>query len=624
MGRISSAASKALLFIAVIAVLHFFGPAAVASVPPANELKEDSRHSPAIDLLKKNDYDGTIRYEDKVIAENPGDLTAYFILTLAYLGKEDERMAAKQAEDVKKIDPAFAAEIYGTIGRYYSSKKRYHKSLVYLHESLKIRDDPAIMKQIASIYLGQGLLKNAREYYERLLDTSPDYLNLGRIELADGNFETAIEYARKAVKEDPRSGGAYLVLGTAYLLTGKTRQAEADFIMLRRLNPEFHLASYFLGMIKLVEQDYDEAIMHFAHLNATLPKLKDSYLNAAAAWHLKGALNKAKDAAVKAIEADPLDPVSHFALGNIYISMKDYDGADDEYHKAEELFPDFGMSAFKTGNYFKPGDRDDVPASLTLAIIFNKAGLYLDSVKAIHSTINSKSLDNPVSLMLMAKAQARLGNFKEAEELCLFLTKVHPELITPLAELGELYESRGETAKAIEFSKKAVLAARHPAGLSLRLADLYSKAGETGKAVAEYKRAILASPQSVYGYHKLAVALAESDDLAEALKYALKGISVNPEDAEMKDALGWVYFKLGKYEEAVGAYSGMTENGGRNPIFYYHLGLALQKLDDLDGARAAFEKALDISEEFPDAPEARRMLDKLSEAGRHPLRERRS
>lgn len=615
MGRISFAPSKALLFIVVLALLRFIEPAAAASVPPVNELKEDSRHSPAMDLLKKKDYDGAIRFENRAVAENPRDLTAYFVLTLAYLGKDNEKMAANQAGAVKKIDPAFASEIYGTIGRFYSSRKRYHKSLVYLLESLKIKEDPAVMRHIASIYLGQGLLKNARTYYERLLDTSPDYLNLSRIELAEGNFDLAIEYARKAVKEDPRAGGAYLVLGTAYLLTGKTRQSEANFTLLRKLSPEFHLTSYFLGMIKLVEKDYDEAVRHFTHLSAALPKLKESYLNTAAAWHLKGELGKAKDAALKAIAADPLDPVSHFALGNIHISRKEYDSADEEYRKAEELFPDFGMDGFRTEEYFKPDGKDGVPASLTLALLFNKAGLYLDSVKAIHSTINTKSLDNPVALMLMAKSQARLGNFREAEELYLFLTRVRPELITPLAELGELYESRGDTAKAIEFSRKAAVEARHPATLSLRLADLYGKAGEAGRAVAEYKRAILASPQSVYGYHKLARVLVDRDDLTEALKYALKGVSVNPEDAEMKDALGWVYYKLGKYGEALGAYSGITGNGARNPAFYYHLGLVLQKLDDLDGARDAFEKALDINEEFPDAPEAKRMLDKLSEVG---------
>ncbi len=600
-----------ILFLALFAMLRFDAAKATASIPPSEEFKEDPRHSAAIDLLKKNDYDTVIHLENKIINDDPGDLTAYFVLTLAYLGKDNEKMAIRQAESVKKIDPSFASEIYGTMGRYYTTKKRYHKSLVYLLESLKIKEDPEIMKHVASIYLAQGLLKNAKEYYEKLLDTSPDYISLSRIELAEGNFENAITYARKALMEDKGSSGAYLVLGTAYLLTGRTSLSEANFIILHRLSPEFTLSSYFLGIIKLVEKDYDQALQHFTQLSSSLPRLKEPYLNASVSWHLKGELDKAREAALKAVEADPLDPAAHFALGNIYISRKEYGKADAEYQKAGELFPDLSMPNFRTEDYFRR-DNKGVSASLTLALIFSKAGLYLESIKAIHSTIGSRSLDNPVSLMLMAKAQAKLGNLKEAEELYLFLTRVRPELITPLVELGELYDSRGDTAKAAEFLRKASRAAPHSASLNLRLADLYSKAGDLDRSISEYKRAILTSPDSVYGYQRLARVLAQRDEFSEALKYALKGFSVDPEDAEMKDALGWVYFRLGRYDDALKAYSGIAKNGGKNPVFYYHLGLVFQKLENLDGAMEAFEKALDINEEFPEASEAKRMLNKLS------------
>ncbi|MBI2399945.1 MAG: tetratricopeptide repeat protein, partial [Deltaproteobacteria bacterium] len=139
---------------------------------------------------------------------------------------------------------------------------------------------------------------------------------------------------------------------------------------------------------------------------------------------------------------------------------------------------------------------------------------------------------------------------------------------------------------------------------------------EVDKAADEYRRVIAESPESAIPYNRLARLLFEKkNDMEAALKYAIKGSSINPEDYEMKDTLGLIYFRMGQYEKALGAYSGIISGGSTNPASYYRLGLIYKKLGRGEDAAGAFEKALNINDEFPESPEAKKHLRELSGIG---------
>lgn len=583
-------------------------PAASAMPTPPEFTKNGNMHNEALEFLKKSDYGKVVEIETRLIGKDPGDLTARYILAIAYLGLDKERDALMQAQSARKADPAFASDIYGAMGRYFITKRRFHKALIYLHESLELKEEPAVMKHIATIYLGQGLLGNAKTYLERLLETEPDHLNLSRIYLAESEYDKAIKHAKKALEADSRATGAYLILGTAYLLTGRTDDAYTNFVILKQSNPEFFLTSYFLGVIKIIQKDYDAAVENFKSLNTQAPGIREGYLNAAVALHLKGELDKAAGMATKAIEQDPLDPVAHLAMANIKTSQKDFDGARAEYTKAADVFPDFGMPSFRPEEYFK---EDREAARLSFAVILNRAGLYRQTRELAASSASS----NPFVLTALARAEDKLGNKDSSQKTYIGILADHPGLSTPYAGLGELYDSMKKPALAAESYVKALK--KTPAiKLKLKLADLYAASNETEKAAAEYRQAIEESPETVTPYWKLALILSEKKkDLEGALRYALKGASVNPEDHEMKDTLGLVYLRMGAYDKALDAYTGIIKNGATNPSAYYRLGLVYKKLDKTQEAIGAFEKALNINDEFPEASEAKKQLRELSGIG---------
>lgn len=599
-----------------ISILIFFYLAAITSATPLSSdllnkeientlTKKSIYHNKSIDLLQNNEFDQVIRLENQILQTNPNDLEAYLILTLAYLGKEDEKKALDQANCVDKIDPHFKAEIYISMGRFYAAKKRYYKALIFFHEALKIKDDPNVIDQVASIYLNQGRVKEARIYYEKILNSKPDYINLSRLYLKESDYQKAIYYAKKALQQDEKAVSAYVILGSSYLLTDQLDFSKSNFLIVKNLQPKFFLAHYYLGLIYLIQKKYDDALQAFNNVLMISPKVKEALLNIAVILHLKGDLEKAKEKALKAIDSDPTDSLGYLALGNIYLSEKNYEKADQVYQKASSLFIDFELSQFKTKSYFT-SDISIMPAYFTLSNIYLREGLFQRSIEIVDKALSIHSSENLFFPLIKARAEAKLGNIKKAHALYASVINSNPKIITPYVDLGDLAAYKEKNInEAITLYQQAVKFAPEIAKLHLGLGDFYNKLGLTEKAINKYKTAISLSPKSVIGYNQLSWTLAEREKkFDEALSYALKGYTVNSNDSSMKDTLGWIYYLMGKYNDSLKIYSGFVQSELNNPTIYYHLGLVYQKLNRNNKAVESFEKALNISDEFPEAKKA--------------------
>ncbi|MCL4872564.1 tetratricopeptide repeat protein [bacterium] len=596
-------ALKALLPVILAASVAITAGSSHAFIEPPETLPNSAAHNEAIEFMKKNEFGKAAALEEDILERDPRDQTARFILAIAYLGMNAEKKAVEQARSAREVDAGFAAEIYGAMGRFFMTKARYHKSLVYFREALKIRDDPGVLRHMASIYLSQGLLRNARECYERLVETEPDHLNLSRIHLAEGDFHGAMEYAAEVLKSEPDSPGAHLVLGTAYLLNGQAKEAKGSFQALSRSNPEFFLTSYFLGVIGLIEEDYSVALKSFQSLIAISPGLREGFLNTAVTLHLQGELSRARDMALKAVEEDPLDPVARIALGGVLLSLGERENGSEELSKAADLFPE--LQALEPGLLFGAGGAE--AARVSLALLYNRAGLYRETLASI-----KEGERNPLLAVLRARALERQGKLVEAEKEYGRVIKEHPGMISAYAGLGEIFESRNEFELAAGFYSEAARRAPESIRIRTRLADSYAKADKVDDAAREYK-GIISSARSVEAYQKLASLLAEKrGDLKGALKYARKGSSLDPEDAAMTDTLGWIYYRIGRHGDALSLYSRLERNGVADPAALYRLGLVYIELGDHERAGAAIEKALDLNDEFPGSDEAKQTLKRIS------------
>ena len=107
---------------------------------------------------------------------------------------------------------------------------------------------------------------------------------------------------------------------------------------------------------------------------------------------------------------------------------------------------------------------------------------------------------------------------------------------------------------------------------------------------------------------------AHGEDLDRALRLAEEAQRSIGLDASSADTVGFVYLKQGQPEAALEQFRQALELNEEQPsrlepTLHYHLGLTLDALDRDEEAANAFEKALAIDADFPDAADARQRLE---------------
>ena len=144
------------------------------------------------------------------------------------------------------------------------------------------------------------------------------------------------------------------------------------------------------------------------------------------------------------------------------------------------------------------------------------------------------------------------------------------------------------------------------------LATIYDLQDRFDLSEKHYRAALEINPDFVAAANNLAYILADRDkDINEALKFARHAKEKLPNDPNVMDTLGWVYYKKELYDSAIGEFTDCLEKMPDNPTVSYHLGMAYYKKGDLEKARAELQKALKLDENFAGADEARRILAEL-------------
>jgi tetratricopeptide (TPR) repeat protein len=110
----------------------------------------------------------------------------------------------------------------------------------------------------------------------------------------------------------------------------------------------------------------------------------------------------------------------------------------------------------------------------------------------------------------------------------------------------------------------------------------------------------------------LAYLLAVQDkDINEALVFAQKAKEKLPNEPNVMDTLGLIYYKKGFNDSAIAEFLDSLEKIPNNATVNYHLGMAYYKKGENDRAREALEKALSLDANFDYADEARKVLAEL-------------
>ena len=122
--------------------------------------------------------------------------------------------------------------------------------------------------------------------------------------------------------------------------------------------------------------------------------------------------------------------------------------------------------------------------------------------------------------------------------------------------------------------------------------------GNYEDAIVDYTQALTLSPTYILIYRNRSIAYQQLGDWASAASDSKASLEADPERTGVYNSIAWIYVQLGRYEDALGYVSVELE---RNPDLNYAidtLGWAYLGLGQYFEAIDAFERAIELGEEY--------------------------
>ena len=485
------------------------------------------------------------------------------------------------------------------LAAFYVQRNEYGKAEVLYEKGLKMEpEDHDIVMTTARFYANRGRLKRSEGMLDDLLKKNPGYLPAmtlkGEIAFRQRHFDSAVVTLSSVIAEDSKSVEGHYLRGISYMALKSNDLARKDVLRALELNDKHFRARVALAELYLKDREYFLAKEEIEKALAKRPYLYKANLVLGDVLAATGEFDEALQILDILMKQEPENPIAFFRSGLLSMAVGDLSHALETFVKARAIDPKLM----------------DVFGAMVRCHAMNKApekalALCRDQLKVIDDSPASVS----VVYGLMGGLYIRAGDWVQAEKAYTLSIEHDPNATKSYYGLVAVYQRLGNTEKVVAQLREMAKHNPDDPMPHVVLGIMHEGAGEIGNAKVSYRKALDIKQDNVAAANNLAYILADANEkIDEALELARTARARVTDDPNVMDTLGLVYYKKGLYESAISEFKGSLEQLAGNATVNYHLGLALHANGDVDKARKFFEKALEISQEFKGADEAREIL----------------
>ncbi|MBU3950497.1 MAG: tetratricopeptide repeat protein [Proteobacteria bacterium] len=384
---------------------------------------------------------------------------------------------------------------------------------------------------------------------------------------AAGMLDKPQEFEQNQIKEnllaaltiDPGLFEARMALASHYLFEKRADKAKQEVgVLLKQKAPDHQIMSLVAG-INVVEGNMGEAEKIFLAIISENPDYLPAYVRLGFLYKENG---KPADAMVyfqKAFERNPLQ--LGLADEIIGLNLK-----AEQYEKAIALTDHLSALAGEGA----------------AAYFYNKKGeIYLK----------------------MGKVDSGISYFSKS-------IVISPLYIRPQMNLAGFWSREKATDKALEHYQAVEKIDPHYIPALFAIAQIYDAAHGLELAQKYYRKVLLINPRHPIAANNLAFLLSEQKEgLEEAFKLAKMAREIRPDDPNVLDTMGWIYYQKGNYFSALSEIEDSLGKEPDSPLANFHYGMALYRTKSYEKAREFFKKALALDPHFRGARDAREMLN---------------
>ena len=210
---------------------------------------------------------------------------------------------------------------------------------------------------------------------------------------------------------------------------------------------------------------------------------------------------------------------------------------------------------------------------------------------------------------MAARAYEASGDVARAEASIRKAMELDPQYMEAYHLLANIYIKQQRIDAALqEYDRLLKQRPDNLAGLTM-VALLLQVQQKQGDAIKAYEKVLDVHPRAVVASNNLAyIYAADGSNLDRALALAQTAKSELPDNPDVNDTLGWIYYKRKLTSQAVELLEASANVYQQNATVQYHLGMAYLQAGEKAKGRAALQRALALEPNFDGAAEARKAL----------------
>jgi tetratricopeptide (TPR) repeat protein len=492
-------------------------------------------------------YESALRYLQKSQGQNPGEIETTRLIAECYYRLQNDDKAILYLNQVLSLDPldensrALLLLLYRKTNNQIGMARQYEKMIELYGE------DEDWVRRAAAIYLESGQIDEALMLFQSYLNT------------------------------DSTNAGMWYSVGTAYELKDQPDDAVGAYEKSLKYLPKFEPPAREIYKICRKKNQWDKILNVFQSLHQFEPTIIFYRMILAEAYLNKNQYQQTRELLLPVSEQQGLAWQVYELLGRADLAEKKY---------------------LTAGNYFQTIIDKDVhnPMGWLLkGFVLSDMDSLLQAEQHYRHSLEYLP-DNSYLLSFHGISLSRLGRDEEA------LVPLHKAIDKDSTNINA-WLSYGFALNRLNRNSAAALALEKvleldPANLTAltTLGMIYDTMKLFPKSDSIYEQALQLYPENDLLLNNYAYSLAERNEKLEyALELALKAIAAKPDNGAYLDTVGWVYYKLAKFQQAFSYIQQSLAIRENSAVVIEHLGDVYLKLNQISAAVKCWRRSLELT-----------------------------
>ena len=218
-----------------------------------------------------------------------------------------------------------------------------------------------------------------------------------------------------------------------------------------------------------------------------------------------------------------------------------------------------------------------------------------EETSAIMKKAVQKFPNNFVINFILGLSLAQSSGHEEAVKYLKKAVDIDPNNLNALMAYSYSLNTLKKDDEALVYLERALRVDPNNVEVLGMMGLIYDGKKMFNKSDSLYSKAVSLDSTNILLLNNFAYSLAERGiQLEKALKMVKKAVEKEPENSSYLDTIGWVYYQMGKYNDAVNFINKAIEHDRDNPTLLEHLGDVYFKMNKKNKAKEVWQNAYEL------------------------------